>query len=364
MLLASSWAAPSLALGLILIGDALLYAVLPSNADVFGVSTAGVGILLASNRAIRLIAMPRIAQALARFGGRLVMLVAVVLGVASTLGYATLSGAAALWPMRLAWGLAYGAGFLCMLTAAAQAPEAVGRRIGLARGLSKLPALAALALTPWALRFIEVRTLFLIAAAIALLAVPVAMRIEPGRARATQRVFGWPDRRDRLFAVVALSVDGVVVTLAGPLLAEGGDAIAAASLALASFRVADLVLAPVAGHLCDRLHPKPVLVVASIGVFIGLVLMSSGIAPWAFVALVVFRPAITPAIYADARLSGSELCVVRIGRLATWRDVGAALGPLFALTALSQVGTVVLFACLGALLCFAISQWVSPTTHP
>ena len=50
-----------------ILGDALIYIVLPVNADRFGVSLAWVGVLLAANRIIRTVAY----DALARLGERI-----------------------------------------------------------------------------------------------------------------------------------------------------------------------------------------------------------------------------------------------------------------------------------------------------
>ncbi|HEX2059491.1 MAG TPA: MFS transporter, partial [Thermoanaerobaculia bacterium] len=48
----------SIVLALALLGDSLLYAVLPLHAATFGISLAWVGVLLSANRIVRLFAYP------------------------------------------------------------------------------------------------------------------------------------------------------------------------------------------------------------------------------------------------------------------------------------------------------------------
>ena len=358
MLLASAWAKPSLALGLILVGDSLLYAVLPGAAQSFGVSAWGVGILLASNRVIRLVGMPSVTRAVAHWGMRPIMICAVAAAALTCVGYALLSGLLQLWPLRLVWGLVFGASYLCMLNAAAFDGAKVGTRIGLASGLSKLPALLALILAPWAISLVGLRGVFAIAAAIAVMALPIAMRVPSIPVTARQRVFGWPTARDRLMFAVALSVDGVLVAVAGLLFASSAtSAVFAASVVLASQQAADILLAPLAGWVCDHHSPRYVLLVASVGIASGLTLIACGFLTAAVILVVVFRPMVTPAVYADARTADTGLCLTVVGRLATWRDAGAAIGPIFALASLAGVGRGILFAGLALLIAIATVQW-------
>ena len=63
--------ASSLVMSLALLGDALLYAVLPLHAAAFGISLAWVGILLSANRIVRVFAYGAIARLGHQFGQRL-----------------------------------------------------------------------------------------------------------------------------------------------------------------------------------------------------------------------------------------------------------------------------------------------------
>jgi len=90
-----------------LMGDATLYAVLPTHTADAGITMAGVGIILGVNRAIRLLTNGPMGLAYDRLPRRLLFLPALFIGALSTAIYAATSG---FWPLlvgRLLWGLAW-----------------------------------------------------------------------------------------------------------------------------------------------------------------------------------------------------------------------------------------------------------------
>lgn len=93
--------------GLSLIGDASLYAVLPTHVAEAGVSLASVGILLSVNRFIRLLLNGPAGMAYDRWPRRPLFVAALFVGACSTGIYALAQG---FWPLlagRLLWGLAW-----------------------------------------------------------------------------------------------------------------------------------------------------------------------------------------------------------------------------------------------------------------
>ena len=90
-----------------LIGDASLYAVLPTHTVDAGVSVASVGILLSANRFVRLILNGPAGVAYDRWPRRRLFVLALFIGACSTAIYGLTQG---LWPLlvgRLLWGLAW-----------------------------------------------------------------------------------------------------------------------------------------------------------------------------------------------------------------------------------------------------------------
>ena len=93
--------------GLSLMGDASLYAVLPTHVTEAGVPLATVGILLSANRFIRLVLNVPAGMAYDRWLRRPLFVAALFIGAASTAIYAFTQG---FWPLlfgRLLWGLAW-----------------------------------------------------------------------------------------------------------------------------------------------------------------------------------------------------------------------------------------------------------------
>lgn len=90
-----------------LVGDASLYAVLPTHVEAAGVPVATVGILLSANRFVRLVLNGPIGVAYGRASRRRLFVLALFVGALSTAIYALTRG---FWPLligRLLWGLAW-----------------------------------------------------------------------------------------------------------------------------------------------------------------------------------------------------------------------------------------------------------------
>src|SRR5207253_5286635 len=90
-----------------LLGDTLLYTVLPVSAASLGISRPLVGVILSLNRWVRLATNPLAARLYERFPAGTLVLVAIALSAVSTAMYA-LPGALAVFLLgRLLWGFCY-----------------------------------------------------------------------------------------------------------------------------------------------------------------------------------------------------------------------------------------------------------------
>ena len=100
-----------LSLGMVcsLLGDSTLYTVLPNPqiAAEAGVTLATVGVVLGLNRAVRLLFNTPAGFLYDRLPRRPIMLIAIILGAASTMCYVLADGAALLLAGRALWGLAW-----------------------------------------------------------------------------------------------------------------------------------------------------------------------------------------------------------------------------------------------------------------
>ena len=136
-------------LSLALVGDALIYAVLPVHAEAFGVSLVWVGVLLSANRFVRVLAYGWIARSAQRFGLRRLCIAALLAAIVSTAMYGLATGAAALLLARILWGLAFAGLLLVTLGHAVHDRARVGSRLGWSRAIQHVGPVLALIAGAW-----------------------------------------------------------------------------------------------------------------------------------------------------------------------------------------------------------------------
>ena len=94
-------------MSLALLGDALIYAILPLYAEDFGLTIPMVGILLAANRIVRIFIYTLISKLVTFFGARTLCVIAAIMATVSTCLYGIGSGFFPLLCARILWGIAY-----------------------------------------------------------------------------------------------------------------------------------------------------------------------------------------------------------------------------------------------------------------
>ena len=362
----------SMVLALALLGDSLLYAVLPLHASAFGVSLAWTGVLLSANRIVRLFVYPFLGR-IAATGLRRFTVVAAVLGATSTLTFAAGSGAWPLLASRVAWGAAFGGLSLSTLAYATASRDAAGKRVGLSLSLRELGPLASLTVGAAAVAALGVRPTLAALGMVSLAGVALAMRlpeprIDPERATA-------PSKRrsaEWLSLVAGFVMDGVFPTTIGLLLARSagpGEAVFGAGMLLAVKRIAVVLIAPLGGRASDRFGGVTVtaagFLTAAAGAFfigsdrviLGALILSCGAA---------VTTTSLPAAVASGDLGERIRALARLGMA---RDAGAAAGPLVALLLFDAVGAATIYVSAGALLllCSAFRpdrRYVRATTSP
>ena len=100
-------ALPGLVIAVAMIGDTLLYVVLPLYHQDFGISLAMVGVLLSLNRWIRLLANSGVAAIGERVGPHALMVMAAIGSVVSTTLYGLVENDAVQIAARMLWGISY-----------------------------------------------------------------------------------------------------------------------------------------------------------------------------------------------------------------------------------------------------------------
>ena len=167
-----SWQAvigSSAILSLALLGDALIYAVLPVYAEDFGLTMPWVGVLLSANRFVRVFAYGVIARMATTIGVRRMCIAGAVLATVSTALYGFGQGPEVLIIARIMWGLAYAVLLLVTLFYSVEYRDQVGIRVGVSRAIQRLGPIAALFIGSWFVGLVGPNTAFII------LAVPTAL---------------------------------------------------------------------------------------------------------------------------------------------------------------------------------------------
>src|SRR5438067_4843364 len=181
-------------------GSTLLYLLLPLHHDVFGVSLAEAGLLLAANRLVRICGYGWVARFYAERGPRAACLLAALGAALSTLGYATLSGVWALLIARLLWGLSFAAMNIATQALATSEPAGAARRSGSMRAIIAAGPVSGLVEGAIVDQLAGPRAAFLVLAAAALAAFWFAGRLPNDAEARPDRLprprFGLPSRLD------------------------------------------------------------------------------------------------------------------------------------------------------------------------
>ena len=337
LILRNVWMSSSV-LALSLFGDALLYVVLPVHAAAFGVSMVMVGFLLAVNRIIRIFAYGIIVQIAERIGVRTLCIIGAMTATLSTAGYALFDGAVMLIAARMLWGLSFAALLLVTLTYAAVNPARTGTRIGLSRSVEQVGPLLAMTVGAWAAAQVGPRDIFLYLGVATALSIPLALMLDvtaqPPRVKKPAPRDGMlprPDSLDMLIFWMGAGIDGVFTVSISLMWAKTMSldmAILFGGSILAARRLSEMLVAPCAGMIADRVGIRMPLLLCIVTTIVGFALIGGDMLMAGCALLVLARgalgtffPAAVAHIYPGAKLKA-------LARNQTWRDVGAAVGPL------------------------------------
>jgi predicted MFS family arabinose efflux permease len=357
-------------LGLVWLGDALIYVVLPLYPAAFGVEVASIAVLLSVNRVIRIVGYGWVSPLSRRFGANTLTAAACAAGAISTLAYGLLSGFVLLFIARLMWGGAYGVINLTNTAYAYGDGQRAGTHIGLNRAVSTLGPVLALGLGGWLVTQIGPQHVFVVYGLIGLIAVPLALllprlRQTVGDAPAAAKGRWAPSPLNAMFFVVALGADGVFTATLSTLLADlipVSSALIGAGLLLAGQRLMSVVLAAISGPIVDRLKADHLLAPCGVIVAIGLAGIAAGHVYSGAVVLILAR--VVFAIVAP--IVAAEQSSDRIGAIAayaTWSDCGLAAGAFIGIMGMEWIGYPLTYAALGGVT-FAAVLWFTLVRAP
>jgi len=349
-------AIPGLVVALAQTGDSLLYAVLPLHAEAFGVSLFVVGILLSLNRWVRLVANSVVAAIGNRFGPRRLMVFAAVTAAISTTGYVVAPDAVSLMAARVLWGVSFAAMNLALIAYAVSDHGKAGKRVGAGRAAIGFCQAASLVGGTMLVVWLGPRDVFLLPAAAALVAMMLSWWLPPltmdmGRREGFRLPV--PGRLELWGFALGLVVDGVFIMTLALLLKDAPLPLAplvVTGILLATRWLIEVVAAPVAGALADRFGARLLSLANGLGLVVGLALIAAGHDLIGASLVVITRGAfntLVPVMVAE-RATGSAM--TSQATYSTWRDFGAAVGPVVAGLVFAAVSQMLLYGACAVLL--------------
>ena len=327
---------PGLVMAFTLIGDALLYVVLPVHAATFGVSLGWVGLLLSVNRFARVLLYGWIARLGHRFGPKRLMVTAAICATLSTLAYGLASDPIVLLFARVLWGLTFAAVNLCSLVYALSGAGKAGASVGLSRSLTAMGPSLALSLGAALVMWLGPRDVFVVLGLVTALAIPTALslpRISVAESAKRDRGFGLPSPIDLYYCVIGLVIDGLFVFSLSILLAGRFSlewAVLSSGLLLASRHLIVAVIAPIAGVLADRFGADRLQMLLGGLCACGLIGLGFDLALPSLLAIVMSRAALGTLGNVSVAQRERDNAMYALSRLGIWSDIGAAIGPVLA----------------------------------
>ena len=357
-------------MSLALLGDALIYAILPLYAEDFGLTIPMVGILLAANRIVRIFIYTLISKLVTRFGARALCILAAIMATVSTYLYGISTGFFPLLCARILWGIAYAILLLSTLAYAVTKKSEAGTRIGTSQAIQRIGPIISLISGTWLVSIVSPNNVFLILTLPTSISILIAL-ILPKNEEAQQTPksssvqLTKPSRLDVLFFIQGYAIDGLFAVSITLMLAENtslANAVLGGGILLALRHVGEALAAPLFGRLGDRFGALKIFMISATLTVVGLLLIAFNEVVSGAIILLIFRGAIAslgPTIIAQ-RFDAKEIVLDNLARLQSWRDLGAAAGPIvtgFALLYVSaELQHLILAIIFGMTLAFSSSK--------
>jgi MFS family permease len=334
-------ALPGLVLAVALIGDALIYAVLPLYHQEFGISLAMVGVLLSLNRWIRLLANSAVARLGDRIGPHAMMIAAAAGSIVSTTLYGLGDGAALQIFARCLWGVSFAALNLATLAYAVSDRPNAGKRVGLSRAMIGVVQILSLVGGAWLCLNVGSRQVFVIFGAITSLSLVAALLLprlprEPTAAQGFKLPI--PHRLEVWGFMLGFAGDGVFLLTLAFLMKDSitGVAPVMATAGLIALRwVVEITTGPIAGWIGDKFGAHKISILNGVGLVLGFAAIAAGHELVGALLIVTTRGmfnTLVPVLVMDRSGGGRGKASVLSSQASysTWRDFGAAVGPLSA----------------------------------
>lgn len=372
----------SLAVGFAIMGDSLLYVILPLAAGHLGLGPVQVGLLLSANRLIRLFSNTWLSAVFTRIGPYRAFVLAAIFGVLTTAAYGLGWGFVVLLLARIGWGISWSGlrqgTFQSIWTGKnADAGRLMGMSWGIVRGGSGISALLGGFLFGYFGYEVTVWTI----TALSALAIPIAFGltwpasasppVAPVSGRSDDPA-GWrgvfvtshrtlvtavSDPLQRSILLVGffkLLLNSILIATASIFVASrfensppsvllGLQISALSGIVVSSRWFSDLAFGAVIGTLADWVGRMRLTVALILLLCLGLAAMlwvSTSLSILALLAVLILSTGVHVVLdtYANQAALATAQPQMFVGAYATASDLGSAVGPLFAFTLVSAVG--------------------------
>ena len=355
-------ALPGIVIAFAMIGDTLLYAVLPLYHEQFGVSLAMVGVLLSLNRWIRLVANSGMAAVGQRVGAHAMMVAAAVGAALSTLLYGLAAAAAAQIAARVLWGISYAALNLATLAYAVSDRSRAGQRVGASRAAIGIVQGLSLVLGAWLVLQVGPRLVFVIFGATTLVALGAALLLPRLPREAAPAGHGFrlpvPHRLESWGFVLGFAGDGVFLLTLAFLMKDAITSLApvlATALLLALRWSVELSTGPAGGWIGDRFGARRISILTAGMLVLGFGLIALDHEVAGALLVVATRGLFNTLIPVLVIERGRGTVLSSQASYSTWRDFGAAVGPLSAPWLFLNIAQSWLFAALGVMMAAGVA---------
>jgi len=367
-------------------GDSMLYGVLPSHLGDFELTAGlGAGLVLSANRWIRLVSNSWAASVYNRFGLRVPLMVSVILAMATTVSYGLFEGFGPLLMARIGWGICFSIQIISLyMVVLRESEEYRGRLMGVYNSIFRFGSLVAVIVGGLLVDTVGIRMAFAMVGVATIFCLPAVLLIDEDRPGWGKQLENWHvdtgSKYKGLFDIWTMllgarsnqstqnikrlavnytrftntfAVSGLVTATLGLLIRHrigeswdlGPIVLGAATLTgliLATGWASEVGLSIYIGGISDRFGRRSVLRVCLPVVVFGLLALIAGnvivlilVVPLIFAATTAGKVALD-ALAGDLSLDADKAHIM--GRYATWADLGAALGPVAGYALLSVIG--------------------------
>ena len=329
-------ALPGLVIAVAMMGDTLLYAVLPLYHEQFGLSLAMVGVLLSLNRWIRLLANSAVAHLGERIGPHALMIAAAVGSAVSTALYGLVEDATVQIFARILWGISFASLNLATLAYAVSDRANAGKRVGASRAAIGIVQAMSLVGGAWIVLQVGPRSVFVIYGALTLVALGAALllpRLPPEPVAHKGFRLPIPHRLEVWGFVMGFSGDGVFLLTLAFLLKDSITSVAAVmatAMLLALRWLVEITTGPLGGWIGDRFGARTIAIVNGTLLVAGFVLIALEHDVIGALLVVMTRGMFNTLIPVLVIERGHGGVLSSQASYSTWRDFGAAVGPLTA----------------------------------